>query len=66
MVALALGLVQVNFHLQVRKADLALVSMKVLDILMNDMAIALKAITDKDYLVQTQVTLDGVMISTNA
>jgi len=58
--------VQVNFHLQVRKADLALVSMKELVTLMKDMERAMKVITSRDYLVKTQVIIDGVMISTNA
>jgi len=59
-------LVQVNFLLQVRRADLALVSMKELDTLMKDMALAMKVITSRDYLVKSQVIIDGVMTSTNA
>ncbi len=54
-------LVQVNFHLQVRKVDLALISMKELDILMKRMAPAMKVITGKDYSARVLVTLDGVM-----
>ncbi len=57
-----LGLAQVNFHLQVRKADLALLSMRHLDILMKNMAVVRKVITSRDYSVTIQMTLDGVMI----
>jgi len=59
------GLAQVDFLLQVRKADLALVSMKELDTLMNDMEDVLNRITSKDYSVILRLTLNGVMISTN-
>ncbi len=61
-----LGLVQVSFHLQVRRADLVLVSTKELDILMNNMDTLLKGITDKGYLAKIQMTLDGVTTSINA
>ncbi len=64
MLLLASGLVQVNFHLQVRKADLAVMSMKGLDILMNDMVNVTNLIIDRGYLVKIQLMLDGVMIST--
>ncbi len=60
------GLAQVGFHLQVRKAGLALISMKELDTLMNDMVDVMNRITSKDYSVILQMTLDGVMTSTNA
>ncbi len=53
--------VQVDFHLRVRKADLELISMKELDTLMKDMALAMKVITRRDYLVTHQVIIDGVM-----
>ncbi len=66
MRAQVLGLAQVDFRLQVRKADLALVSMKELDMLMNDMVIVLNRITSKDYSAVLQMTLDGVTTSTNA
>ncbi len=56
----AQGLAQVAFHLQVRKAGLALVSMKELDMLMNDMVMVMNRITSKDYSVILQMTLDGV------
>ncbi len=61
-----LGLVQVDFHQQVRKADLEVMSTKELDTLMIDMAIAMKVITSRGYLVTGQVIINGVMISTNA
>ncbi len=60
-----LGSVQVDFRLQVRKADLALISMKDLDILMNSMEAVLNLTIDKGYLVTSRVMLDGVMTSTN-
>ncbi len=61
MLVQGLGLVQVDFHLQVRKVDLALISMKGLDILMKHMAIEQSRIIDKGYLVKVRMTLDGVM-----
>ncbi len=59
-------LAQVDFRLAVRKGDLSLLSMKELDILMKDMADVLNRITSKDFMVVLQMTLDGVIISTNA
>jgi len=55
------GLAQVSFRLQVRRADLALISMKELDILMSDMVDVQNRITSKDFTVILQMTLDGVM-----
>ncbi len=66
MSAQVLGLVQVDFRLQVRKADLAVISMKQLDTLMNNMVVIQSRIIDKGYLVTVRMTLDGVMISINA
>ncbi len=66
MPAQVLGLVQVDFRLQVRKADLAVISMKQLDTLMNNMVVIQSRIIDKGYLVTVRMTLDGVMISINA
>ncbi len=65
MLALEQGLVQVSFHLQVRRADLVVMSMRQLDILMNNMAVMQNHIIEQGYLVKAQLTLDGVMISTN-
>jgi len=53
--------VQVDFLLQVRKGDLALVSMKELAILMKDMDTMLKSIIERGYLVEKKVILLGVM-----
>ncbi len=61
MLVLALGFLQVNFLLQVRKVDLAVISMRELDILMKDMVEILSLTTEKDYSVIGKVTLDGVM-----
>jgi len=61
-----LGLVQANFLLQVRKVDLALISMKELDTWMNAMDFALNLTIDKEYSVKLRLTLDGVMTSINA
>lgn len=60
------ALVQVNFHLLVRKADLAVMSMKELDILTRDMDDVMNLIISKGYSATSQVTLDGVMTSINA
>ncbi len=65
MLVLEPELVQVVFHLQVRKADLALVSMKELAILMTDMDIAQKTIIDRGYLVTVLQTFSGVTTSIN-
>ncbi len=54
------GLVQADFLLQVRRADLALISTKELDIMMNTMVGILNSIIVKGYLVQLKVTIDGV------
>ncbi len=51
---------QVDFLLQVRRADLALISMKEHDILMKLMDTVAKAITDKGYWVQKRVMYVGV------
>ncbi len=51
---------QVDFLLQVRKGDLALISMKEHDILMKLMDTVAKAITDKGYWVQKRVMYVGV------
>ncbi len=53
--------VQVDFLLQVRKADLGLMSMRQVDILMKDMDSVLKLIIDRGYLVEPRVTFVGVM-----
>ncbi len=66
MLAPVPGLVQVSFHLQVRKADLALVSMKELDIMMKIMDHVQSHIIDKGYLVRTSLITSGVMMPTNA
>lgn len=66
MLVLVLGLVQANFLLQVRKVDLALISMKELDTWMNAMDFALNLTIDKEYSVKLRLTLDGVMTSINA
>ncbi len=65
MLVLVLAFLQLNFLLQVRRADLAQISTKELDGLTRTMATALKVITNKDYLVTGQMTLDGVMMSIN-
>ncbi len=64
MLVLVLGLVQVNFHLQVRKADLALISMKQVDTLMKHMENVMNLTIVNDYSVRVQMTLDGVTILT--
>ncbi len=61
MLVLLQGLVQVDFHLEVRRADLALISMKELAILMNVMGAVQNPIIVKDYLVSVKVILNGVM-----
>ncbi len=55
------GLVQVDFLLQVRKADLALISMKELDFLMNLMERVQSLTIEEDYLVTLKLTSSGVM-----
>ncbi len=59
-------LVQVDFLLQDRKADLALISMKELDTLMSAMVLVQNHIIKKGFLVKKRVTIGGVMTSTNA
>ncbi len=51
---------QVNFHLQVQKEGLVVLSMKELDMLMKSMDYVLRVITSRGYSVKTQVILDGV------
>ncbi len=53
-------LAQVDFLLQVRKADLSLLSMRELVILMRDMVIVQNLIIARGYLVKVQVTSSGV------
>ncbi len=65
MLVLVLESAQVDFSLQVRKADLALISMKEQDILMRIMDTALKVIINKGYLVRKRVISNGVMTSIN-
>ncbi len=65
MLALEQELVQVVFHLRVRKEGLALLSMKELDTLMKTLDTALNRIINKGYLVNKQLTLNGVMTSIN-
>jgi len=65
VLVLAQGLVQVSFLLQVRKADLALVSTKELNNLMRSMAGVLNRTIGNAYSVKTRVIIDGVMISTS-
>ncbi len=62
MVVLVLESIQVDFLLQVRKADLARISMKEQDTLMKIMDIALKVIINKGYLVQKRLISSGVTI----
>ncbi len=52
---------QVDFRLQVRKADLALISMKEQDMLINAMDTVVSRIIDKGYLVRKEVIFNGVM-----
>ncbi len=59
-------LAQVSFHLQVRRADLVVISMSQLGILMSNMDTMQKAIIDKGYLVEIQMIIDGGMTSINA
>ncbi len=66
MLVVVLGLVQADFHLQVRKADLAVISMKELGILMNAMEVVTNATIEIGYIITLKVQLDGVMISINA
>ncbi len=66
MLVQVLELVQVNFLLQVRKADLVVMSMRERDILTRHMVDAMNLIIAKGYSVRIQTTFDGVMISTNA
>ncbi len=61
MVPLVLEFQQVAFHLQVRKADLAQISMKEQDMLMKTMDTALNRIINKGYLVTRKQILIGVM-----
>lgn len=65
MLVQVLGLVKVAFHLQIQRADLVVMSTSQLDILINNMDTIMKAIIDKGYLAKIQMTLDGVMVSTN-
>ncbi len=62
MLAQVPALVQVSFHLRVRRADLALVSTKELVILIDNMDTIQRAIIDKGYLVKIQMILDGAMM----
>ncbi len=67
MVQLGLVLPQVNLTLQVRKADLSVLSTKEADMLLRNIMIMIRSLTmNKGYSVKTQVMLDGVMTSTNA
>ncbi len=61
MLVQVLGLAQVSFRLQVRKEDLALISMKRVDGLTKLMDTVQNLITERGYSVTIQMTLDGVV-----
>ncbi len=61
MLVQVLELAQVDFHLQVRKADLSVLSQTQEDTLMQTMDTVLKVIINKGYLVTLRVTVSGAM-----